>query len=105
MADQEPEKSPWQVIGEKADALKLEGEDRDDFIQAKMARAGYKKGSGEWVKAEDDDSPQDDDDEPVTRGEWRRIQRERRQKEVTTQSPPKVTPKPEANKEKKDPWW
>lgn len=105
MADQEPDKSPWEVIAEKATALGLEGEDRDDYMEAKMKRAGFKRGSGEWVKEEDDDSPQDDDDEPVTRGEWRRIQRERRKKEVTTQSPPKVTPKPDTNKDKKDPWW
>lgn len=106
MADENAEKSPWQIIEERADALKLDGEDREDYIEAKMRRAGFKKGSGLWVKEEDDDSPQDDDDEPVTRGEYRRIQRESRKRAVTTQSPPKVTkPAQTEEKTKKDPWW
>jgi len=93
-----------------ADEKGLEGEDREDFILAKMQRAGFKKGPGEWIRPEDDDSPQDDDDEPITRGEWRKIQRERA-KEKANLTPPKREGEPDTRKPLKkrndsgNAWW
>lgn len=96
-------------IRSRADALGLEGDERDDYITSRMARHGYKKGPGEWIKPEDDDSPQDDDDEPVTRGEIRRMDRERRKRaqEKGAQAPPKKEKNDEkpAKKATRDPWW
>jgi hypothetical protein len=82
--------NPLAAAQARADEMGLEGEDRDDFILAKMQRAGYKKGPGEWVRPEDDDEPQDDDDEPVTRADIRRMNRERQK---ATLSPPRKTNK------------
>ncbi len=109
MADENTNENPLDTIRARADEMKLEGDERDDYILGRMQRAGFKKGPGEWIKPEDDDSPQDDDDEPVTRGEWRRIQRERRQAAVKNTPPKKVTStrddKRNGDEKSKDPWW
>jgi hypothetical protein len=76
-------------IRAKAEELGLEGEDKDDWVEAKMRRLGFKKGPGEWIREEDDDEPKDDDDQPVTRADIRRMERERR-KSAATNTPPKV---------------
>lgn len=85
-----------------------QAEERDDFVSARMARHGYRRGTGEWVHENDDDSPQDDDDEPVTRKEIRAMQRERA-KSTSTATPPKVKKEEKKPlKEKSDsgnPWW
>lgn len=112
MADdntQPEDTNPIESARARADELGLEGDDRDDWITARMARAGYKKGPGEWISADDDDDdgPRDDDDEPVTRGEYRKIQRERKRKAAAS-TPPRRTPAAGSGKPaKKDngPWW
>lgn len=102
--------NPLDAIKERAKALNLEGDEYDDFIESRMRRAGFKRGPGEWIDVEDDDgSPKDDDDEPMTRGDYRRIQSENRRRSLT---PPKkeTTENPDTKKgtggrTKKDPWW
>lgn len=103
--------NPLDAIRERADALNLEGDERDDFIESRMRRAGFKRGPGEWISVEDDDDdePKDDDDEPVTRGEYRRIMKEARRASVTKTPPKKETPndteKEKTKPAKKDAWW
>lgn len=101
--------NPLENIRNRADELGLDGDERDDWIEARMRRAGFKKGPGEWIGVdEEDDSPRDDDDKPVTRGEWRRMQRENRRKAVSNNSggAKKITPKKqEEPATKPDTWW
>jgi hypothetical protein len=93
-------------------AMELFPEDaneRDDYILGRMQRAGYKKGPGEWIRPEDDDEPQEDDDTPITRKEWRQMQREKA-KTTSTATPPKVEKEKEPLKDKGkkndgNPWW
>lgn len=110
MADEET--NPLVEIRNRADEMQLEGEERDDYILGRMQRAGFKKGPGEWIRPEDDEEPKDDDDEPVTRGEWRRINRERQKQSMS--APPKKTTNDDTDtkdkgskkgKQSKDPWW
>ena len=110
--EQEEERHPYESIEERADELNLEGDERDDFIERRMARAGYKRGTGAWVAvAEDDDEDDDehdDDDKPMTRGDWRKMQKERK-KNGRSYTPPRKK-KPEGGEGggknvKKDAWW
>lgn len=106
MADEN--ENPLEAIRERANSLGLEGDEYDDFVESRMRRAGFKRGPGEWITEDQDDRPRDDDGEPITRGEWRRMQRERRQKAVRSGAAKKVQPKPEEKPEKpvkKDSWW
>lgn len=109
MSDETPNENPLDTIRTRADELGLTDDERDDFIEQRMKRAGFKKGPGEWLTASDgDDEPKDDDDEPVTRGEYRRIQRENKRKSVTAPLPKKGTESDTGAAKKrvsKDPWW
>lgn len=100
--------TPIEAARKAADALNLTGDDREDFIEMKMRRAGFKKGPGEWIDADSDDGPKDDDDTPMTRGEWRAIQREQRRKSANPPAPPKKdnggTP-PTQTPPKNSGWW
>ena len=110
------EESPLDAIRTRADEMGLEGEERDDYILGRMQRAGYKKGPGEWIREEDDDEPHEDDDQPMTRADWRRIQREQRQK-TASMTPPKKNndddepptkarkPRNESSKPNANAWW
>lgn len=109
MTDETTPENPLDAIRTRADELGLTDDERDDFIEKRMARAGFNKGPGEWIPAgEGDDTPKDDDDEPVTRGEYRRIQRERVKKSVASPLPKKATESGTGTGKKaasKDPWW
>jgi hypothetical protein len=119
MADEndENERHPFEVISEKADAINFEDdEDREDWIEAKMRRAGFKRGPGAWVAIsdddDDDDGDHDDDDQPMTRGDWRRMQRDRKKNQNKNYTPPRK-PRNDDGKGKKgggkpssnDAWW
>lgn len=110
------EQHPYDAAIARADALQLEGDERDDFIETRMKRAGFKRGPGEWLSVDsdsDDDGPKDDDDEPMTRGDYRRIRAEQKKKQGTSFNPPrkKATGNGENNggegksKKNRDPWW
>lgn len=103
MADEKENVNPIETIRERAmELFPDDADERDDYIAGRMARAGFKKGPGEWISAEDaEDEPQDDDDEPVTRGEYRRIQRERARQAAAKSS--QAPPKKEATGEGKKP--
>lgn len=105
------ERHPYEEAEQRADALQLEGEERDDYIEARMRRAGYKRGPGAWISVDeddDDDKDHDDDDTPMTRGDWRRMQREQKAKRGKSYTPP---PKKKNNDGKSggstsnNPWW
>jgi hypothetical protein len=109
------ERHPYELIAEKADTINFDDEeDREDWIEAKMRRAGYKKGPGAWVSVsddDDDDGDHDDDDKPMTRGDWRKMQKERRKSQGSSYTPPR---KPKTDEEKNkggkgktnnDAWW
>lgn len=108
----EDERHPYEGIADRAEELGLEGEEKDDYIERRMQRAGFKRGTGEWVAVsdddDDDDDEKDDDDTPVTRGEIRRMNKDRK-RAGGSYSPPKRRPKTggEGGKpsSKKDPWW
>jgi hypothetical protein len=95
MADEneQEERHPYDAIEERADEMGLEGDERDDYIEGRMRRAGFKKGPGAWVSIsdddDDDDSDHDDDDTPMTRGDWRRMQRENKQRQRQSYTPPR----------------
>ena len=106
------DENPITKIRERAMTLFPGDEDadeRNDYILGRMQSAGYKKGPGEWIKPEEDDTPQDDDDEPLTRGEWRQMRREQARKANASASttPPKVTKEKTPLKEKNtnSGWW
>lgn len=107
MADEEEqEQSPIEEANKRADALNLEGEDREDWIEAKMRRAGFKKGPGEWISVDEDDGEdKEDDNEPMTRGDWRRMRQEQKKKSVAP--PPKKKAESDETRKpaKRDPWW
>jgi hypothetical protein len=117
MADENEneERHPYETIAEKADAINFEDEeDRADWIEAKMRRAGFRKGPGEWVAVSDDDDDDDDhedDDKPMTRGDWRKMQRERKKSQGGSYTPPrkkKTNDEGEGGKKKGksgDAWW
>lgn len=109
MTDETSTENPLDAIRTRADELGLTDDERDDFIEKRMARAGFNKGPGEWIPAgAEDDTPKDDDDEPVTRGEYRRIQRENKRKSVATPPPKKGTESGNGAAKKpasRDPWW
>lgn len=117
MADEienENDRHPYEIAEERADELGLEGDERDDFIETRMKRAGYKRGPGAWISVDndddDDDSEHDDDDKPMTRGDWRRIQREQKKKRSQSYNPPprnKMNKSEDGKKKasKRDPWW
>lgn len=108
------EESPLEKARAAATKAGLTGDDYDDFVEAKMRRAGYKRGPGEWVSVDDSEyEGKDDDDEPMTRGEYRRMMHERnRQKAKQMSAPPKKDPQDEDDntktKQDKKPansWW
>lgn len=109
MAD-ETDENPLDAIKARASELfPDDADERDDYILGRMQRAGYKKGPGDWIRPEDDDEPQEDDDEPVTRKDWRAMQRANAKK-VNPATPPKVEkddPKPLKKKrtETGNSWW
>jgi hypothetical protein len=110
--EQEAERHPYETISERADELGLEGDERDDYITGRMSKAGYKRGTGEWVAVsdddDDDDSEHDDDGEPMTRGDWRRMQREQRKKKSSYTPPRKPKGNQDGGKKSKgkgDAWW
>lgn len=114
MSEEETEeRHPYEEAEERADALGLEGDEREDYIEGRMKRAGYRRGPGAWISAndDDDDKERDDDDEPMTRGDWRKMQRERRSKSYTPPPKKKRTNTGEddgkegAKKKRRDPWW
>jgi len=102
------DENPVQEI--KARAAELfpdDADERDDYVLGRMQRLGFKKGPGEWIREEDDDSPRDDDDEPVTRADIRRMEREKAKRSANTSTdvtPPKKLVK-EKTAKKADPWW
>lgn len=111
---QEDERHPYEAISEKAEGINFEDDqDRADWIEAKMKRAGFKKGPGEWIAISDDDDDDDgdheDDDKPVTRGEIRRMNKERQKKANANYSPPRKTREKKEDEGKKDSqkdtWW
>lgn len=104
--------NPLDSIRERASTLGLEGDEYDDYVEKRMERAGFKRGPGEWISVDDDDSPRDDDDEPMTRGDWRRMQKERRQRSAREGGTKKVQPKEtkddgegKKGSGRRDPWW
>lgn len=118
MTVEDDNQNPLETIRSRADELGLDGDERDDFIERRMLRAGFKRGPGEWISADDDDDEdRDDDDEPMTRGDWRRMQRERKRASVgksTGGSAQKVRKREDENgegsgekkgKKRRDPWW
>lgn len=109
------ERHPYEVIADRADALGLEDDERDDYIERRMQRAGYKRGTGEWVSIsedDDDDDGHDDDDQPVTRGDIRRMNKDRR-KTQQSYTPPRRKREADGGKtggegntkKRSDPWW
>lgn len=110
MADEEETtKSPLETARDRADALGLDGDEYDDYVEGRMRRAGFKKGPGDWISVDDDsDKNNEDDDEPMTRGDWRKIRREQKQNSVAP--PPKKRSSDDGEDTKKktskrDPWW
>lgn len=108
--------NPLDAIRSRADELGLDGDERDDFVERRMLRAGFKKGPGEWISADDDDDDErDDDGEPMTRGDWRRMKAENKRKSVVSPPPRKTknddddendSGKTKGKKStRKDPWW
>lgn len=118
MSVDDENENPLDAIRNRADELGLEGDERDDFVERRMLRAGYKRGPGEWISVDDDDDDEkDDDDEPVTRGDIRRMRREQARKNVGSKSgsgAQKVQKKDTGDgdggnekkgKKRRDPWW
>lgn len=112
MADKEPEnENPIEAI--RARAMQLfpdDAEERDDYVEARMRRAGYKKGPGEWLSLDDDDDDDgdhDDDDTPVTRADIRKMNREnKRRAAAKVATPPKVEKtNPPSKKKGAEAWW
>ena len=113
--NEQEEQHPYEVAFDRAEELGLEGEEKDDFIETRMRRAGYKRGPGAWIAVsdddDDDDDENDDDDKPVTRGEIRRMNRERRKSANTNYTPPRKKKSGDQNEEggkkptKRDAWW
>lgn len=108
MSDEETEENPLEAIRTRAGELGFEGEEYHDYVEARMRRAGYRKGPGDWIPVDaddDDDEEKEDDGEPMTRGDWRRMQKSKKQSAV--QTPPKKSPPKNEEKRaaKKDPWW
>lgn len=119
--NEQEERHPYEVIADKADAINFESEeDKEDWIEAKMRRAGFKRGPGAWVSVsdddDDDDGDHDDDDKPMTRGDWRRMQRENKRRQRESYTPPRKTKPVEGGgnaggdknggkKSRSDPWW
>ena len=104
------DENPIDAIKARAAELFDDPEERDDYILGRMQRAGYKKGPGEWIRPEDDDEPREDDNEPMTRADWRRIEKERAKKAATggdgnPATPPKKLVQKKETEKKKDPWW
>lgn len=118
MSVEDDNENPLDAIRERADELGLDGDERDDFIERRMQRAGFKRGPGEWISVDDDDDEEnDDDDEPMTRGDWRRMQRDKRRESVRkpSGSGAQKVQKRESDdgekggekkgKKRRDPWW
>lgn len=104
------EKDPFSLASSRAEELGLDGEEYDDYVEARMRRHGYKRGPGEWVKLDgddDDDESNDDDDEPMTRGDWRKMQKKQRSQPKVINPPPRKKPAKNAQdtKKRRDPWW
>lgn len=101
--DAEDPRTLYQRFVEMATSKGLEDDDVDDFVETKMRRAGFKKGPGDWISLDDDNETHDDDDKPMTRGDWRRMQKERKQQNA------RQLPKKESTTTQKsgsnDPWW
>jgi hypothetical protein len=112
MADEDDEQTPAEIyasIRDRADNLAMDDDEREDWIEARMRRAGFKKGPGDWISLEDDeDDEKDDDNKPMTRGDYRRIQREQKKRSAT---PPKResesagSSRTGGKKQKCDAWW
>lgn len=103
--EQEDPRTLFQQFMELAQTKGLDDDDADAFVEAKMRRAGYKKGPGDWISEdEEEDEDKDDDNTPMTRGDWRRMQRQRK-KESARQLPKKEDNSTKSSTKNKDPWW
>ena len=96
-------RSLYSQFVELATSRGLEDEDLDDFVAMKMSRAGFAKGPGDWVSNDESNGPKDDDNQPMTRGDYRRIAAENKQKNA--RQLPKKEPTTKTSKSSKDPWW
>lgn len=107
------DENPIEAIRARAAGINFEDdEERDDWIEARMRRAGYKKGPGDWISIDDDDDDEerDDDNEPVTRADIRRMEKARKRQAAVPPPPPKKEPTGDGNPPKKTSksrgaWW